>query len=136
MTIFVDSSFLIALFHKADEFHSKAQKINEEIKKNRSLRLLTSNIVIAETVNFIFRLGGPGVAKKFLTIVKETGLETVFLLPEFFDSAYVLLFRQKSKRGLNFFDCLHLATMKFFSVDTILTFDKGFCREVKVIGVN
>ena len=136
MTIFVDSSFLIALFHKTDEFHSKAYEINEKIKGNKALRLLSSNIVLAEAVNFVFRVRGPKFAKKFLNLIQKTGLEIVFVPQETFESAYNLLFKQKSKRGLNLFDCLHLATMKFLGINAILSFDRAFKKEVKVIGVD
>lgn len=133
MIIFVDASFLIALLHTKDDFHSKAQKIITQVELE-SIYPLTSNIAIAEVVNYIFRLKGPKNAKKYLGLIKKTGIKEVFVDQEIFAQGYHLLFTQKTKRGLNLFDCLHLATMKTLGIDAILTYDKGFKKEVKVIG--
>jgi len=133
MIVFVDASFLIALLHTKDDFHFKAQKIITQVESG-FIYPLTSNIAIAEVVNYIFRLKGPKSAKKYLDLIKKTGVKKVFVDREIFAQGYRILFSQKSKRGLNLFDCLHLATMKTLGIDTILTYDKGFKKEVKVVG--
>ena len=132
MTVFLDSSFLIALFHTNDYFHQKAIEI---IKKLNSLQTeyATSNIVLAETVNYLFRRLGKSSAKRFLKGFGESQIGEVFASKEMFSQGYKLLFRQKSKKGLNLFDCLHLATMKTLGIKTILTFDEEFKKWVKVI---
>lgn len=134
MTAFVDASFLIALLHKNDTFHPKAKKIAEEMKID-SVRLLTSNVAIAEVINYIFRTQGPKAAQEYLTAIEKIGPEEIFVSQENFQDAYKLLFHQKSKKGLGFFDCLHLVTMKALGIKTILSFDKRFKRKVKTIGI-
>jgi len=134
MMVFVDASFLIALFHQKDDFHQEAEKIIKKIEAE-SVCPLISNIVSAEAVNFIFRLKGQMAAQRFLAIIRENKIKEVFVDQESFAKSYQLLFVQKSKRGLSFFDCLHLVTMKTLGIDTILSFDKGFKKEVKVIGI-
>lgn len=133
MTVFIDASFLIALFNTDDEFHQKAKKTIVNLDK--TIHLLTSNIALAETVNFTFCHLGSKASRKFLKTFKISNIEEFFVSREIFDSAYSLLFRQKSKKGLNLFDCLHLATMKTLGIKSILTFDTAFKKEVKVIGV-
>lgn len=133
MIVFVDSSFLIALFHKKDDFHSKAKRIVEKLEK-KPFSPFTSNIVTAEVVNFLFRTNGSRVAKSFLDFYKKGNIKEIFVSKEIFDYGYRLLFKQKSKRDLNLFDCLHLTTMKSLGIKTILTFDKEFKKWVKVIG--
>lgn len=132
MTVFVDASFLIALLHKKDDFHPKAKKVVTQIESN-SIYSLTSNIATAEVVNFIFRTRGPKAARKCLRLVKKTGIKEIFVGREIFSEAYRLLFAQKSKRGLNLFDCLHLATMKSLGIGTILSFDRGFKNKVTLL---
>lgn len=129
----MDASFLIALFNEDDEFQPKAKKIIRDLDKDT--RFLTSNIALAETVNFTFSHLGPKIAEKFLKFFKKSNIEEIFIPKEVFDSGYNLLFRQKSKKGLNLFDCLHLATMKTLGIKNILTFDQEFKKEVKVIGL-
>ena len=130
----MDASFLIALFNQGDEFYPKAKKIVQNLEV-KATRFVTSNIVLAETVNLLFRLKGTNTAKKFLQVFKRSGIEEIFVDREIFDKAYRLLFTQKTKRGLNLFDCLHLATMKILEIKTILSFDEAFKKEkVEVIG--
>ncbi|MBI4999309.1 PIN domain-containing protein [Candidatus Gottesmanbacteria bacterium] len=132
MTVFVDASFLIALFNRDDEFHQKANRLSKKLKETSS-QLITSNIALAESVNLTFRHLGPKKARKALEVFQESGLEIIFVSREIFDKAYQLLFAQKSKRDLGLFDCLHLATMESLGIKTILSFDKRFKKEVKVI---
>lgn len=134
MTAFVDASFLFALFNRDDEFYPKAIEIAGLLKESAT-RLLTSNIVLAETVNLVFRDQGPKAARDFAKSFRKSKVEEFFVSDELFKKAYQLLFAQKTKQGLNFFDCLHLVTMKALGIETILSFDKGFKKEVKVIGV-
>jgi len=134
MTVFVDASFLFALFNRDDEFYSEAVKISGELAKITTT-FLTSNIALVETINLVFRDQGSQAARDFSKSFRESGVEEFFVTDEIFKKAYKLLFDRKSKRGLNFFDCLHLATMKTLGIDTILSFDKGFKKEVKVIGI-
>lgn len=134
MTVFVDASFLIALFNKDDQLHQKAVKLSFDLEKKRT-RFLTSNIVLAETINVIFRLKGPQEAKEFYCYFQETGIKEYFVPKALFRKAYSLLWQQK-KKGLNFFDCLHIKTTKHLKIRTILTFDEYFRKQnLKIIGV-
>ena len=132
MNFFVDSSFLIALFNESDDFHQKATQLARE-KDLQPSKYFISNVVLAESVNLVFRSGGSSVAKSFLKAIRGSLVEEIFLTPEIFSKGYNTLFKQESKKGLNLFDCFHLATMKHLGIDTILTFDGRFNKEVKVL---
>jgi len=125
----MDSSFLIALFNKDDEFHQKAEETVRKLEKGET-RFFVSNIVLAETINFIFRHQGLQQAKKFLEAFKKSGIKEIFLAKEIFEIGYQYLFTQKTRRGLNLFDCLHLATMKSLGIKNILTFDKELQKAI------
>lgn len=127
MTVFIDASFLIALFNKDDQFHKKAKRISQQLRAEK-IRLVTSNIVLAETINVIFRLQGPIQAKKFYSVFKKIKIEEFFISRKVFTKAYSLLWQQR-KKGLNFFDCLHLATMRHWQIKTLATFDQEFTRQ-------
>ena len=131
MTYFFDASFLIALFNSEDIFHPKAIEI---IKKVDLLNnpFVTSNIAVAETINALFRTNGSLIAKKFFSSFKKSSIKEFFITKEIFHSAYKLLFQQKSKSGLNLFDCLHVETMKHLNINTILTFDSDFKKFAKI----
>ena len=125
MTVFVDSSFLIAFFNKDDEFHKRSVRIVENLEKKESV-FLTSNIAIAESINVIFRLYGTKMAKRFSTFINTSNIEVFSLTESLFSSSLTLLLKQRSKKGLNFFDCMHIATMNHLGISTILTFDTDF----------
>ena len=135
MTIFVDSSFVIALFNKDDDFHQKAQKIITQLEKDTPI-FITSNIALAEAINVIFRIGGSGVASQFYSLIKNSSLKTFTINEQIFSKALKFLLNQKVKRGLNFFDCLHLATTEILKIRKILTFDKDFKNTgFEVVGI-
>lgn len=132
MAVFVDASFLIALFNKDDQLHEKATELSRRLEREK-VNFITSNIVLAETINVIFRLNGPREAKNFYSLFKRSGLEKFFVPQAVFQKAYFLLWQQK-KKGLNFFDCLHLISMRHLKIKTLLTFDRGFKNQkIKVL---
>ena len=135
MIVFVDASFLIALFNKDDQLHKKAAKLTLHLERQNA-RFITSNIVLAETINVIFRLKGAKSAKKLYSLFKEAGIEEFFVPKAIFQRAYSLLWEQKRK-GLNFFDCLHLVTMEHLKIKNLLTFDEGFKgQKIKTLGLD
>ncbi len=130
MIIFLDASFLISLFNEDDSNYQKAIKIAKKIEE-KNIKTATSNIVLAECVNVIFKKKGPNLAAKFRHIFDNVGIEEYFVGKEIYKKAEILLFKQKSK-ALNYFDCLHVETMRDFKIDAMATFDREFVKEVKV----
>jgi uncharacterized protein len=134
MTIFIDASFLISLFNKDDEFHKQAKKLAKELS-SKPITLITSNIVLAESINVVFRYLGAKNAKKLLNLFYKSNIEEIFVSDNIFKKAYQLLWQQK-KKGPNFFDCLHIATMNSFKIKAVLTFDKDFKGQgFKILGL-
>jgi predicted nucleic acid-binding protein len=134
MTIFLDASFLIALFNKDDDFHQKAQEITTQLERNDPIFII-SNIVLAEAINVIFRTGGSRVASQFYSLIRSSNLKTFTVNEQVFSRALKFLFNQKAKKGLNFFDCLHLATAEILKIRKILTFDKDFKNtDIELVG--
>lgn len=125
MTYFVDSSFLIALYNKDDEFHEEARTTALNLEKKNSL-FITSNIALAEAINVVFRTKGAKIVFSFYSVVLEAKIKIFSINDEIFQKGLKTLFLQKTKSGLNFFDCLHLASLKYLGVKTILTFDMDF----------
>lgn len=135
MTFFIDASFLFALFNHKDTFHSQALKISHQLEQ-ASARFITSNIALAETVNLIFRTQDRKAATNFLANFRQSKIEEFFLDREVFLSGYQLLFKQKTKKGLNLFDCLHLVAMQKLGLKTMLTFDQAFKKEIDIYPTN
>jgi len=135
MTIFVDASFLIALFNKDDDFHQKAQEIIAQLEKDNPI-FITSNIALSEAINVVFRTGDSGATFRFYSLIKGSGLKTFTINDQVFSRALKFLFNQKAKKGLNFFDCLHLAVTEILKIKKILTFDRDFRNTgLEVVGI-
>lgn len=130
MNVFVDASFLFALYNSDDEFHGKSRQVLIDL--GETVRLVTSNIALAETVNLTFKHKGAAKADNFLRIFEKSGISEVFLTRKMYARGYRILFRQQSRRGLNLFDCFHLAVMKTLGLEKMLTFDQDFAQEVEV----
>ncbi|MCG2691204.1 PIN domain-containing protein [Microgenomates group bacterium] len=136
MTVFGDSSFLVALFYKDDKYHKTAVEIGKELEEKEAV-LIISNICLAEAVNVVFRVSGPKQAKKFYNLIMKSKIKLFSINQEIYQKGLRVLFKQKSKQGVNFFDCLHLAAMKYLKIKTILSFDRDFEKAgVRVMGIN
>lgn len=131
MTYFFDASFLTALFVNDDLFHNQAVD-HIQIIDNNNPQYFTSNIVLSETINLIFRKRGRSFTKKFLSHFPKSNIQLFNINQEIFKSGCNILLGLKSKGGLNFFDCLHLATMKELGIEDILTFDSDFKNYAKI----
>lgn len=131
MIYFADASFLFAIFCEDDIFHQQAREIVQEINQG-SHKVIASNISLSETINLIFRLKGQFEAKKFYSYFTKTGTDVIYINKEIFQLGCKTLFGLKQKRGLNFFDCLHLVVMKELGIENILTFDNDFKKFVKI----
>lgn len=131
MTYFFDASFLTALFVNDDLFHNQAVDLMQVIDNNNP-QYFTSNIVLSETINLIFRKRGRLFTKKFLSQFPKSNIQLFYINQEIFKYGCSILLGLKSKGGLNFFDCLHLATMKELGIKNILTFDSDFKNSVKI----
>lgn len=136
MTVFCDSSFLVALFYKDDKYHEVAIRIGKELEKKEAISVV-SNVCLSEAVNVIFRISGSKQAKKFYHLMIKSRIKLFSVNQEIYQNGLKILFKQKSKRGVNFFDCLHLATMKYLKIKSILSFDSDFAKAgVEVVGIN
>jgi len=118
-------------FCKNDIFHQQAKEIVQKINL-KAHKVIASNISLSETINLIFRLKGQLEAKEFYGYFIKTNTEVIYTNKEIFQLGCKVLFNLKSKGGLNFFDCLHLATMRHLGIENILTFDSDFKKFAKI----
>lgn len=117
--IFLDTTFVVALFVSNDDWHESAVRVYDEI---RNEKLVISNLVIAETVTI---LKNKLKTKDIMEIYRN--------IPNFFhvvddNSLYGEAMNEfvKYDSTISFFDAMYVAVMKKEDIIKIASFDSDF----------
>ena len=123
--VWIDTSFLYALFVKADKNHLKSKAMWEAII-SRKIECITSNLVTAELGTLFAYRFGHEIALQRMTLVHDSLLiKKVYSNPDIESSAMVW-WKQYSDQKFSVTDCVSFEFMKVFGIDDILTFDIDF----------
>lgn len=122
--IFVDTSAWIALVDRGDKFHKRA---NEWwVEQRRVVQLITSNIVVMETLGWVRYNRGRKIAielGKSLYLSREVEIKR--LTPSIETQAWEL-FSALEGRGISMVDCTSFVIMKESKIDQVFGFDQDF----------
>ncbi|MBI4991277.1 type II toxin-antitoxin system VapC family toxin [Candidatus Gottesmanbacteria bacterium] len=129
MNLLLDSDFLIALANKEDASHDKAIILFQKIYKE-TLHVL--NIVSQESTTVVSKRFGMIRAKLFYTRLNEL-VNKLIILDSNIESLAWKLFLAQTKKGTSFVDCANLATLNYYKLDGILSFDE-FYKEKRIKG--
>jgi uncharacterized protein len=123
--VFADTSALYALVNRNDSNHQAARlEVTALLKCGR--RLVSTDYIIAETVNLANARGGAPVALKVLDLVVQSrGLRIDWVGAERFETA-ATFFRKHSDHGYSFTDCTSFVTMRELKITDVLTTDRHF----------
>ena len=122
--IFADTSALASLYIETDSNHSRALELAQFIDENK-LQIITSNIVIYETVSVLSQRVNKSRANYFLREFESSGIFPIWVDMETEDLAFQI-FKKLESKNVSMFDCLHFATMRAKGIDTVFGFDKHF----------
>ncbi len=124
-SLFLDTSFIVALEDEDDQNHHTASLVWHKFKKHPK-KLTTSTFIFDETVTVLRRRvsfkKASEVGKKLL---KSSLAEIVHVSADDFESAWTLFLKYDDKK-LSFTDCVSFAIMRKLSIRNALTFDKHF----------
>jgi predicted nucleic acid-binding protein len=125
--VFADSSGFIAAFDARDARHQKAARAWRKIVKARE-RLVTTRLVVAETVTFFRRRGGWAVSRQVgETILASDSIEVVALDRSQFDGAWREFVRNPDPK-LSLCDAASFIVMRDLGITRALTFDNHFSQ--------
>lgn len=131
LVIFLDASYLLALYNESDIHHKRARILAEKIDANEYGQVLTSDDVFDEVVSVALRKLGKEKARVFGKQI----LNSVFIVhgdKHLFESAFKIF--NSSQYNFSFTDCISQAIMDLAQIGHIATFDKMFERlDVEVI---
>ena len=122
---FVDTSYLVALLHKKDEWHRAAVYWRDEVIRNHVF-LITTEYVLVELANGLsalrFRKQAEG------TIMALQNSPDVKIIPgsnELFNAGFSIYCKYPDK-GWSLTDCISFAVMKKQGLNEVLATDKHF----------
>lgn len=128
MTLFADTSFLIAVANPADEWSELAVQLQ---RSRRRELLVTTEAVLSEFLAFMSR-GGPTVRTTAVATVRRLmASPAVDVLPAStptFEEA-LDLYEARPDKGYSLVDCMSMNAMRRLAIDEILSSDHHFEQE-------
>jgi len=119
---FIDTSFVIALVNKSDQYHAQALVLANQFDKRP---LITTDAVLLEIGNALarhFREAGIELIEHFLT---SDEIEIINMNPDLFRRAFDL-YRSHRDKEWGLVDCISFVVMRDFELTNSLTADKHF----------
>jgi uncharacterized protein len=124
MNYFLDTSYLVALTHKRDQYHKEAVSVSKTLKE--PVRLVTTSAVLMEFGNMFSSVHLRSNVFSYLQLLKnDKHTEIVFISEELFASGLTMFGKYQDKEwGL--VDCLSFIVMKEYGITHALTSDEHF----------
>lgn len=124
-TLFLDTSFIIALEDADDQNHDKAILYWKKFKKEPH-RLITTTYIFDETITLLKRrLGFVKASDVGAMLLGSSLMEIVHISQEDFYKGWEMFLKHKDK-GYSFTDCVSFFVMEKMHVKEALTFDVHF----------
>jgi len=123
MRLLIDTDFLIALIKEDDKNHSRAISKLEGIKDSF---IFITPFTIPETATVLSYKVSQKSAKEFLKEARKKFVELP--LNEEIVALADKIFLAQNKKGISWIDCLNAATVKYYKLDGILSFDKFYYK--------
>jgi uncharacterized protein len=122
---FADTSALYAAVDARDAHHAKVARLMRQLAQASRI-IVTSDYVIAETVNLAVARRGRTVAERLLQLLENSsGLRIDWIGPERFVAAKAF-FRKHSDHNYSFTDCTSFVLMHELQMRDALTTDRHF----------
>jgi len=125
MTIFVDTSALLAVSFAGDSYHENAQRVWSALLAYPE-ELVCNNYTIVETVSLLQRRFGLSVVQYFLENIAPA-LNVVWV-DESLHHAALIAVLTANRRGLSLADCASMETMRRLGIHRIFAFDPHFAE--------
>lgn len=121
--VFIDSSFLVALFNERDALHKKATPI-AKILKEKDYQIFISNFVFLETTTIVSQKLDRETAIFCGNLLLNSGEFKTIYIDEHLNNLSWDIFQEIKKKNMSFVDCSIIASMRFFNIKKLLTFDR------------
>jgi hypothetical protein len=119
---FIDTSFVIALTNKSDQYHAQALTLAAAFDKKP---LITTDAVLTEIGNALARNFKEASVQIIEYFLNSDEVEIVPLNPELFRRAFEL-YRSHADKTWGLVDCVSFVVMRDFGLSRSLTADRHF----------
>ena len=139
-SIFVDTSFLIALCNEEDKNYSAANQTKEKLLlalKQNEIDLFYSDYIFDELITTLKSRGVEfSKMKQFgSSLLKSTIFNLVFISQKLFNRSWKLLLKYQDK-GWSFTDATSFKIMETFNIQFYLAFDEHFSQFPNIVPWN
>lgn len=124
MTIFIDTSFIIALINERDQYHQQALDITD-LYIDKPLAITDS--VLLEIANYLARRYKNEAIQVIQGFLDSEDVEVIRLTPDIFDRAFEL-YKTRSDKEWGLVDCVSFIVMQDCDIHKVLTFDRHFAQ--------
>ena len=123
-TLFVDTGAWFALADKSDQHHNQAIEVYPDLLRN--YRLLTTNLVIAETYILIRRAIGHQAAITFLENLAASPRVIKTYSDSVLEETAEAILRKFQDQDFSYTDAVSFASMKQYEIMRAFSFDQHF----------
>lgn len=124
----VDTSAFYAVKDLSDQHYAEAVAFMKQVQKSPSLRLVTSNFIVDESLTLIRMKLGHQAAIQFGRQIRESKIVEVIYITEAIEEQAWQIFTKYSDKDYSFTDCTSFAVMEERSLVNAFTFDKHFAQ--------
>lgn len=133
MSVFLDSSAIVAYYNTRDQHHERAIEILNEVFNDKYGLIYTSDYILDESVTVAWmRTKSKDIAISLGERLLFSEINLIIVTREIVDKTWELYQKEENP---SFTDCSTAVLMKENGIDKIITFDKGFnkFKDMKVI---
>lgn len=128
MQYFVDTSAFYAAKDPSDRYHAEAVAFLEQVRRSPNLQLVTSNVIVDETLTLIRMNLGHQAAVQFGQQIRESKIVELVHITETLEERAWQMFVKYSDKDYSFTDCTSFAVMKERSLLDVFAFDGHFAQ--------
>lgn len=128
MKLLADSDFLVGLFRIGDPHHDVSSTILKQYG-NGSATLFVLNLVLQEVATVLSHRVDMEAVRLFYGNYAALGM-SVIDVDRILEQEAWQIFLNQTKKGTSFVDCANLAAAAHHCIDTILSFDRFYPKEL------
>jgi predicted nucleic acid-binding protein len=123
--IFFDTSAILAVADKDDQFHSRAVKIHQDLVGHKPLFVLT-DYILDEVANGLAKLNFRAVAVQFIEMLRSSShCQIIHVSEELFNRGWIL-YKKRTDKEWGLTDCISFVVMSERNISRAFTGDKHF----------
>ncbi|MBD2317583.1 type II toxin-antitoxin system VapC family toxin [Pseudanabaena sp. FACHB-1050] len=124
LTIFIDTSFIIALINERDQYHTQALDLSDLYIEQP---VAITDAVLLEIANSLARRYKNEAIEVIEQFLDSEDVEVIRLTPEIFDRAFEL-YKTRPDKEWGLVDCVSFIIMQDRHIQEVLTFDQHFAQ--------